>query len=112
VSQANNIILWPAEHRAEVQGLLAPTLAGWCEQLSRVLSAPLAPETMAAWGAQLEALKVLTLLAAHFGKALAPHAPALAHHVWQMFSGEPSSSQGIGPAFRRPGRPRLAHGVL
>lgn len=84
-----NIDCPAADHRSDVKGLLLPTLGGWCEQLSRILATPLAPETQAGWGAQMEALKVLTLLAAHFGEAVAPHmAGGLAGHVWQLFSGE------------------------
>ena len=41
-------------------------------------------------GAQLEALKVLTLLLAQLGKAMTEHAPQLMQHAWQLLSGEPA----------------------
>lgn len=40
--------------------------------------------------AQLEALKVLTLLLAQLGKAMTEHAPQLMQHAWQLLSGEPA----------------------
>ena len=76
----------------QVRALLQPTLAGWCEQLSGLLAPPLTPETMRAWRFQLEALRILTLLAAHFGKDVAPYMPALTPHIWQLFSGAHTSS--------------------
>lgn len=39
-------------------------------------------------GAQLEALKVLTLLLAQLGKAMAEYAPELMQRAWQLLSGE------------------------
>lgn len=39
-------------------------------------------------GAQLEALKVLTLLLAQLGKAMVEHAPELMQRAWQLLSGE------------------------
>ena len=41
-------------------------------------------------GAQLEALKVVTLLLAQLDKAMAEYAPELMQGAWQLLSGEPA----------------------